>query len=116
MEMPLQTSRLSIRDWSVDDADAATSVYGAPEVTQWLTPVMEQVHDTAAMRSVLQAWGEAQPNQLPPAGRWAIEGHSDRAVIGGLAIRRLRPYDENLGLRCKLSPEAQGEGYAVQAA
>jgi len=115
MEMPLQTSRLSIRDWSVDDADAATSVYGAPEVTQWLTPVMEQVHDTAAMRSVLQAWGEAQPNQLPPAGRWAIERHSDRAVIGGLAIRLLPPYEEDLELSWQLSPDAWGNGYAVEA-
>src|SRR5699024_4069179 len=84
-------------------------------VTQWLTPVMEQVHDTAAMRSVLQAWAEAQPNQLPPSGRWAIERGSDRAVIGGLAIRLLPPYEEDLELSWQLSPDAWGNGYAVEA-
>lgn len=116
MEMPLETSRLRIRDWSVDDAQAATNVYGAPEVTRWLTPVMEHVHDTAAMRSVLQAWVEAQPNQMPPSGRWAIERLSDGAVIGGLVIRLLPPYEEDLELSWQLRPEEWGSGYAVEAA
>ena len=91
MDMPLSTSRLLIRDWSVDDAEAATQVYGAPEVTRWLTPVTEHVHDVPAMGSVLHAWAEAQPNQMPPSGRWAIERRADGAIVGGLVIRLLPP-------------------------
>lgn len=116
MDMPLTTPRLVIRGWAIEDAEAATAVYGAPEVTRWLTPVMERVHDVAAMRSVLQAWAEAQPNQMPPSGRWAIERRADGAVLGGLVIRLLPPYEEDLELSWQLRPQAWGHGYAVEAA
>ena len=49
---PLTTDRLIVREWEVDDADAALAIYGAAEVTRWLTPVMDRVTDAAAMRSV----------------------------------------------------------------
>lgn len=115
-DIPLITDRLIIRDWSVDDADAATAIYGSPEVTHWLTPAMDRVGDVAAMRSVLQAWQEAQPNLLTPRGRWAVQRRDDNAVIGGLGIRLLPPYDDDLELSWQLNPEAWGMGYATEAA
>jgi hypothetical protein len=33
----LTTERLRVRDWTVDDADAALATYGVAEVTGWLT-------------------------------------------------------------------------------
>lgn len=116
MESPLLTDRLVIRDWTVDDAEAALAIYGAEEVTHWLTPAMDRVGDAAAMRSVLQAWHEAQPNLPPPRGRWAMERREDGEVIGGLAIRLLPPYDEDLELSWQLRPGAWGEGYATEGA
>ncbi|MGH3449339.1 MAG: GNAT family N-acetyltransferase [Haloechinothrix sp.] len=115
MDSPLTTDRLVIRDWSVDDAEAAQAIYGSPDVTHWLTPAMDQVGDPAAMRSVLQAWQEAQPNLTPPRGRWAIHERSGGAVVGGLAIRLLPPYEEDLELSWHLRPEAWGKGYATEA-
>jgi RimJ/RimL family protein N-acetyltransferase len=112
---PLTTDRLIVRSWTVDDAEAALAIYGAPEVTRWLTPAMEQVPDLAAMRSVLQAWVEAQPNMLPPRGRWAVQRRDNGEVIGGLAIRLLPPFDEDLELSWQLRPEAWGHGYAAEA-
>lgn len=111
----LQTDRVTVRNWALDDADAALAVYGDTQVTHWLTPAMHQVHDIAAMRSVLQAWIEAQPNLLPPRGRWAIERRTDGQVIGGLGIRLLPPYEEDLELSWQLRPEAWGQGYATEA-
>lgn len=59
---------------------------------------MDRITPLAAMRSVLQAWQEAQPNLTPPCGRWAIQTRDGGDVIGGLAIRLLPPYDEDLEL------------------
>src|SRR6266702_2607303 len=115
MESPLTTDRLVIRDWSVDDAEPALAIYGAEQVTHWLTPAMDQVHDVAAMRSVLQAWHETQPNLPPPRGRWAVQRRDDGAVVGGLGIRLLPPFDEDLELSWQLHPAAWGQGYATEA-
>ncbi len=114
--MPLTTDRLVIRDWSEEDAEAAYAIYGSSDVTHWLTPAMDRVADEAAMRSVLQAWQEAQPNLIPPRGRWAVERKSDGKLIGGLAIRLLPPYQEDLELSWQLHPDEWGNGYATEAA
>jgi RimJ/RimL family protein N-acetyltransferase len=109
------TDRLIIRDWSVDDVAAAHAIYGSPQVTHWLTPAMDQVGDVAAMRSVLQAWQEAQPNLPPPRGRWAVQRRDDGTVVGGLGIRLLPPYEDDLELSWQLNPAAWGHGYAAEA-
>jgi RimJ/RimL family protein N-acetyltransferase len=116
VEPALTTERLRIRPWTVDDADAALATYGVAEVTGWLTPETEQIGDRAAMRSVLQAWVEAQANLQPPRGRWAIERLADGAVIGGLAIRLLPPRLVDLEISYQLRPEEWGNGYATEAA
>jgi RimJ/RimL family protein N-acetyltransferase len=115
MESPLTTDRLIIRDWSVADAEAAHAIYGSPDVTHWLTPAMDRVTDVPAMRSVLQAWVEAQPNLPPPRGRWAVQRRDDDAVVGGLGIRLLPPFEEDLELSWQLHPQAWGQGYATEA-
>jgi RimJ/RimL family protein N-acetyltransferase len=116
MDFPLITDRLVIRDWSGNDADAAYEIYGSGDVAHWLTPALEQISDVAAMRSVLQAWQEAQPNLLKPRGRWAVERREDGRVVGGLGIRLLPPYQYDLEVSWQLNPEMWGRGYATEAA
>jgi RimJ/RimL family protein N-acetyltransferase len=113
---PLTTERLIIRPWTVDDAEAALAIYGAGEVTRWLTPAMGQVDDLSAMRSVLEAWVADQPNMIPPRGRWAVQHKESDRAIGGLAIRLLPPFEEDLELSWQLRPEEWGHGYASEAA
>jgi RimJ/RimL family protein N-acetyltransferase len=111
----LTTERLVVRPWRVEDAEAALAIYGASAVTHWLTPAMDHVSDAAAMRAVLQAWVEAQPNMPAPRGRWAIERREDGELVGGLAIRLLPPFEEDLELSWQLRPDAWGHGYAAEA-
>jgi RimJ/RimL family protein N-acetyltransferase len=115
VKAPLETDRLLIRDWTEGDAQAALEIYGAEDVARWLTPALRQVGDLDAMRAVLQAWVEAQPNLVPPSGRWAIARRDDGEVVGGLVIRLLPPYDEDLEIGWQLRPNAWGQGYATEA-
>jgi RimJ/RimL family protein N-acetyltransferase len=114
---PLTTAeRLLLRPWDVEDAKAALAIYGTAEVTRWLTPVMGQVDDVTAMRTLLERWIAEQPDQLPPRGRWAVQLRDTGEVIGGVAIRLLPPYEEDLELSWQLRPDAWGYGYASEAA
>lgn len=115
MDMPVTTDRLLVRGWSTDDAEAAFAIYSAPDVARWLTPAMERVADVDAMRSVLHAWQEAQPNLLTPRGRWAVQ-RRDGTVVGGLGIRLLPPFEDDLEISWQLRPDAWGNGYASEAA
>ena len=112
----LTTERLVVRGWQLADAGDALSVYGAEKVTRWLTPVMGRVADEDSMRAVLQAWTEDQPNMLPPRGRWAVQLKNTGEVVGGVSVRLLPPYEEDLELSWQLKPAAWGNGYAVEAA
>ena len=50
MQPLVTTARLTLRDWSPDDAPAALAIYGSSEVAHWLTPVLGQIADVDAMR------------------------------------------------------------------
>jgi RimJ/RimL family protein N-acetyltransferase len=77
---------------------------------------MGQVDDLKGMRTVLDAWIEEQPTMMPPRGRWAVQLREDGTVIGGLVIRLLPPFKEDLELSWQLRPDAWGQGYASEAA
>ena len=111
----METDRLLIRDWEEDDAEAAQEIYGSADVAQWLSPAIEKVTDAATMRVILQAWIEAQPNFVVPAGRFAVVRKDDNEVIGGLLIRLLPPYEEDLEIGWQLRPTAWGNGFASEA-
>lgn len=115
MSLELPTERLQIREWELDDAEAALKIYGAAEVAHWLTPEWQPVNDANAMRSVLHAWIEAGPNLIPPAGRWAIVRKDDGELVGGLSLKLLPPYEEDFELTWALRPDVWGQGYATEA-
>jgi RimJ/RimL family protein N-acetyltransferase len=109
----LITDRLVLRPWNIDDAEPGLGVYGDAEVARWLAPVMDSVHDAAAMRLVLQQWVAEDARMITPAGRWAVELRQDGRLIGGATLLPLPP-DEEFEVCWQLHPQEWGHGYATE--
>lgn len=112
---PLETARLILRGWRVEDATEALAIYGHPAVARWLSPAMDRVPDMAAMRLLLQQWIAETARTPAPGGRWAIERRSDGHVIGGAILLPLPPGNEDLEVGWQLHPDTWGNGYATEA-
>ncbi len=115
MAQILDSERLVLRPWTMDDVDAALQVYGSEEVSRWLSPEMDRVLDADSMRLLLQQWIAEDERGLPPTGRWAIELRDDKRVVGGVALLYLPPGGEDLEIGFQLAPDEWGRGYATEA-
>lgn len=114
MAPTLQTPRLTIRGWQLEDAPAALEIYGNSNVARWLSPAMDRVIDLDAMRLVLERWIADDGTAQAPIGRWAIERQSDNRVVGGVVLLPLPPRGEDLEIGWQLLPEMWGNGYATE--
>jgi RimJ/RimL family protein N-acetyltransferase len=111
----LESERLVLRPWTVDDAEVALSVYGQEGVARWLSPEMDVVLDEDAMRLLLQQWMAEDERAIPPLGRWAIELREDKRVVGGISLLYLPPGGVDLEIGFQLAPDEWGHGYATEA-
>lgn len=111
----IDTPRLLLRPWQLDDDLAAYAIYGAPEVARWLCPALSPITDTIDMRRVLGAWIAESDRTGLPLGRWAITDKNSGGVIGGVALLPLPPGGTDLEIGWQLSPKSWGYGYGAEA-
>ena len=109
----VRSPRLTMRPWSLEDAEAALAVYGSDDVAHWLSPAMDRVRDVDEMRAVLERWLAEELD--PPEGRWAVTLTETGEVVGGVAVLPLPPDGEDLEVAWQLAPGAWGHGYAAEA-
>ncbi|GFG54910.1 GNAT family N-acetyltransferase [Mycolicibacterium agri] len=111
----IETRRLVLRPWRLDDDAAACAIYGAPEVARWLCPALPAIVDRAEMRGMLGVWiAESDAAELP-MGRWAITEKRSGQVIGGVALLPLPPERSDLEIGWQLAPAMWGHGYGAEA-
>jgi RimJ/RimL family protein N-acetyltransferase len=112
-ERVVRSPRLSLRPWRVEDAEAALEVYGVDDVARWLSPALDRVPDTDAMRALIERWLEEELEL--PQGRWAVTVTETGELVGGVAVLPLPPHGEDLEVAWQLAPHAWGHGYAAEA-
>ncbi|HXW45911.1 MAG TPA: GNAT family N-acetyltransferase [Streptosporangiaceae bacterium] len=109
------TARLTARDWTGADLEAAFAIYGRDEVTRWLGPQPRRpVASLAQMQEVLDrriAHGQQQPDY----GLWAVELRGSGQVAGAVLLSPLPAGHSAVEIGWHLNPDYWGAGYATEA-
>ena len=112
----LYTSRLQLREWSIEDADAAYQMYGDREVMRFLGNG-QIVPDVAAQRIWLAERIERYRGAaFDGLGVWAVVERDTEQVVGTILLKPLPPTDLQIEVGWHLVRRVWGKGYASEAA
>ena len=114
--MRLETDRLVIRPWRLDEAGRLLDIHTRVEVVKWLgdgPPVLMRDLDEARLRVERYAIRSAHP----PLGAWAVEVR-ETGVVAGTVLLTTVPNAEagEVEIGWHLHPDSWGHGYATEAA
>lgn len=110
--MRLQSERLLIRDWTLEDVPAAFEVYGDPEVMRY---VGSGVADESLEKTRMGIRRTIARDKDKPLGFWAVELLESREVIGGALLKHL-PDRSDVEVGYHLGRKWWGQGYATEIA
>lgn len=108
-----QTERLIARPWQIEDAEAALSLYGDPEVVRYLgsmKPMVDVTEVRAYLEKVLNRYG---PD--PTYGMWALVEKDSGEIVGSTLLKPL-PEHEEIEVGWHLARRHWGKGYATESA
>lgn len=115
MKIVLETERLLLRDFKVDDAAEFFSLNNDPEVIKYTGDIPFANEDAAAL--FLQNYKYIVPPVAQinfPIGRWAMIEKSDHSFIGWCGLKYFPPTDE-IDIGYRLHRNSWGKNYATEA-
>lgn len=110
--MLLETDRLRIRDWRIEDAEAAHRIYGDPEVMRY---VGSGVPNDSIEKTRLGLRRAIARDANQPLGFWAAELKDSGELIGGALLKYL-PDHSDVEVGYHLGQQWWGQGYATEIA
>lgn len=114
-ETILETERLLVRHWRLDDAEDAFAMYGDPKVTRTLPD--EMAHASVEDTREWLARKIAERNAAPAStlGSWAVVDRQSRRVIGGALLDHAPINGGNpVEIGYHVARSAWGKGYATE--
>jgi ribosomal-protein-alanine N-acetyltransferase len=111
-ETVLETERLIARKWVIEDAEAAFSIYGDPEVMRFLGSG-QPPENVEKMGESLSRIIERDKDSV--YGSWALELKETGEVVGAVLLKPL-PESKNIEVGWHLAQRHWGKGYATEAA
>ncbi len=111
----LRTERLVLRPWREHDIDFLLDLYGREDVVRYLSGrTISSPEEARASICRRREWFET-----PPHGIWLVETHAGERV-GNLLLKPIPPSagstTDDIEIGWHLHPDAQGSGYATEAA
>ncbi len=112
----VETDRLVIRPWRVEEAPRLLDILSRIEVVKWLgDDEPELMQDLDQARERIDSYH--QRSAVPPLGFWAIEVRGSGQVVGSVLILTLpNAEDGEVEIGWHLHPDSWGHGYASEAA
>lgn len=111
--MRLETERLILRRWTDADRPAFAAICADPEVMYWLGGVLRREEADARIDRVEASWS------ANGHGRYLVERKADGLFLGWCGIMKAfetLPIAGQPEMGWRLVREAQGQGYATEAA
>lgn len=109
----IETDRLSVRPWRVEEVDRFVDIYRRPEVVRWFPDAPRLEHQEALERIERNL---ARLDQDPRFGRWAIVERARQLPVGTVILAPLPDGDGEVEIGWHLHPDSWGRGFASEAA
>jgi RimJ/RimL family protein N-acetyltransferase len=114
IEAPIETERLRLRPFTMDDLDGLTAIQSRPEVARflyWEPRSREEVEPALAkFIAAVEIEGDDESISL------AVERREDGALLGYVSIWLRSRQHRQVEIGFVFHPDAQGHGYASEAA
>ncbi|MBS2011618.1 MAG: GNAT family N-acetyltransferase [Deltaproteobacteria bacterium] len=113
----LETERLVLRAWTLDDAEDAFAIYASPEVARFLPgsglPIETLEGQREWLRVRIERW--AKP-EYATTEVWAMELRSTGRAVGTLMLKPAPPSTDVFEIGWHLAPSAWGRGLVTEGA